>query len=118
MEKKMMVKRIHKEFTLAEAKVVGEKLGIDWKAFEVKEFRLGMNTELADGIYNPITNFASEDPLLIGKVVRSHLNEAPDYYTRWLEEEKAAGRGSGGKRSNSKTPAGDLKLVPIEKMAC
>lgn len=85
-----MSKIKRKQFTLTEAKVTGEKLGIDWQKFDVKQFRLGMNAELEDGAYNPITNFASDDPILIGKVVRAHLNEAPDYYTQWAEMEKAA----------------------------
>lgn len=89
----MMSKSIRKEFTLAEAKVIGEKLGIDWKGFDVKQFRAGLNAELEDGIYNPITNLVSDDPILIGKVVRAHLNEAPDYYTHWAEMEKAAASG-------------------------
>lgn len=86
----MMSKNIRKEFTLAEAKVIGEKLGIDWKEFDVKQFRLGLNAELEDGICNPITNLVSDDPILIGKVVRAHLKETPDYYTHWAEMEKAA----------------------------
>lgn len=81
-----------KKFTLAEAKVIGEKLGIDWKQFDAAEFRLGMNAELADGAVNPMTGFATDDPIVIGKVVRAHLNEAPDYYTQWAEMEKAAAR--------------------------
>jgi hypothetical protein len=72
-----------KPFTLAEAKTIGEKLGIDWEKFDVNQFRTGMNTELADGTYNPVTNFASDDPILIGKVVRTHLNEFADYYLHW-----------------------------------
>jgi hypothetical protein len=79
-----------KSFTLAEAKQIGDKLGIDWATFDVNQFRIGMNAELADGTYNPVTNFASADPILVGKVVRMHLNETPDYYTQWAAREKAA----------------------------
>jgi len=75
-------------FTLADAKAVGDKLGVDWNSFDVKEFRLGLNTELTIGAYNPITKFATDDPILIGKIVRAHLNEAPTYYTDWLQSEK------------------------------
>jgi hypothetical protein len=78
-----------KPFTLAEAKEIGEKLGINWEKFDVNQFRVGMNAELADGTYNPLTNFASDDPILVGKVVRTHLNETPDYYTQWAAGEKA-----------------------------
>jgi len=81
-----------KQFTLAEARVIGDKLGLDWTVVDLKEFRLGMNAEFADGAYNPITHFASDDPIMIGKIVRTNLAEAPDYYTRWARMEKAAAR--------------------------
>jgi Protein of unknown function (DUF5661) len=86
----MMSNSKRKPFTRAEAKTIGDKLGIDWMKFAVKQFRTGMNAELADGMYNPVTNFASDDPILVGKVVRAHLNEFPDYYTQWAQMEKAA----------------------------
>ncbi len=81
-----------KPFTIAEAKNIGDKLGIDWETFDVKQFRLGLNAELADGTYNPVTSFASDDPIMIGKVVRAHLKEFPDYYTQWAQMEKEAER--------------------------
>ena len=95
-----------KRFTLAEAKVIGDKLGMDWETFDVKQFRLGMNAELADGAYNPLTSFASNDPILIGKAVRLHLNEDPDYYTKWAQMEKAAARTRGGKHADDQEAAG------------
>jgi hypothetical protein len=70
--------------------VIGDKLGIGWETFAVKQFRLGLNAELTDGAYNPVTSFASEDPILIGKIVRTHLNEFPDYYSHWAQREKEA----------------------------
>lgn len=81
-----------KKFTLAEARVIGDKLGIEWQAFDTKQFRLGLNAELADGAYNPITHFASDDPILLGKVVRTHLNKDPEYYNQWAQMEKEAKR--------------------------
>ena len=85
-----MPKSKRKPFTLAAAKIIGDKLEIDWAKFDVKQFRMGMNAELADGTYNPVTGFASDDPILVGKVVRAHLNEFPDYYTQWAQMEKEA----------------------------
>jgi hypothetical protein len=96
-----MEKKIRNEFSLAEAKVIGKRLGIDWKNFDVKQFRVGLNAELESGIYNPTTNFLTDDPILIGKVVRAHLNESPDYYTRWARMEKAAARKHAGKESKT-----------------
>ncbi len=86
----MSTKTNPKPFTLAEAKVIGDKLGIDWTVIEPKQFCLGLNAERADGAYNPVTSFASDDPILIGKAVRTHLNEFPDYYTDWAQREKEA----------------------------
>lgn len=71
-----------RRFTLAAAKDIGNKLGIDWDTFDVVQFRLGLNAEVAAGVYNPITFRVVDDPIQIGKVVRTHLNETPDYYTR------------------------------------
>lgn len=78
-----------KPFTSAAAKIIGDKLGIDWREIDLKEFCLGLNTERTAGAYNPVTNFASDDPILIGKIVRVHLAKTPDYYTQWAAHEKA-----------------------------
>jgi hypothetical protein len=87
-----MAKAKRKPFTAHEAKEIGDKLGIDWEQTDVKQFQRGMNAELEDGTYNPITKFASDDPILIGKVVRTHLKESPNYYARWARMEKKAER--------------------------
>lgn len=86
-------------FTLREAKEVGDKLGIDWETTDIKQFHRGMNAELEDGSYNPVTSFASDDPILVGKVVRAHLNESANYYIKWAQMEKEAERKHGGKPS-------------------
>jgi hypothetical protein len=39
-ESRMVTKNEQKQFTLAEAKVIGDKLGINWETFDVKQFRL------------------------------------------------------------------------------
>ncbi len=96
-----MTKQLRKQFTMAEAKVIGEKLGIDWQNFDVKQFRMGLNAELKDGAYDPLSNFASDDPIMIGKTVRTHLNESPDYYTEWAEMEKAAELAHTGKQGGA-----------------
>jgi hypothetical protein len=94
-----MPKTKRKPFTPTEAKIIGAKLGITWEQFDLAQFRVGLNAELADGTYQPLTNFASEDSILVGKVVRAHLNENPDYYTEWAAMEKAAEQDHAGKRT-------------------
>jgi len=89
-ERSMDAKSKQKRFTLAEAKIIGDKLSLDWQLFTVNQFCFGLNAEFIDGAHNPVTGFASDDPILIGKIVRTHLNESPDYYTHWAAREKAA----------------------------
>lgn len=93
----MVSKVKRKPFTLAEAKQIGEKLGIDWSAFDVKQFCLGLNTERALGTYNPVTHFVSDDPIVIGKVVRAQLSKSPSYYTDWAQHEKEAAKAQSSK---------------------
>jgi DNA-directed RNA polymerase alpha subunit len=81
-----------KRFTAKEAKSIGKKLGIDWKEYDVEQFRMGLDVELEHGTVSPKTNVTNDDPILTGKIALAHLNEFPDYYTRLevLEEEATA----------------------------
>ncbi len=71
-----------KKFSAAEAKTIGEKLGIDWSKFDVEQYRMGLDVELEHGSRDPETNVTNDDPILTGKIALAHLNEFPDYYTR------------------------------------
>ena len=71
-----------KKFTAAQAKKIGEELGIDWSKFDVEQFRMGMDVELEHGSRDPLTDVTHDDPLITGKIALAHLNEFPDYYTR------------------------------------
>ena len=79
-------------FTAEEARVVGDKLGIDWKAFDVEQFRMGMDVELEHGARDPETNVTDDDIMTTGKIAWAHLKEFPDYYDRLekMEEEAEA----------------------------
>lgn len=78
------------KFTSEEAKIIGEKLSIDWKKFDIEQFRKGMDVELEHGLRNSHTNVTNDDPLFTGKITLAHLNEFPDYYTRLDKLEKEA----------------------------
>jgi hypothetical protein len=80
-----------REFTTAEAEVIGEQLGIDFTAYSLEEFRLGLAVELEHGSSDPATNVTNDDELLTGKIAWAHLKEIPDYYTRLLKMEAEAG---------------------------
>ena len=81
-----------RRFTLDEARMVGDSLGVDWKRFDVEQFRKGMEVELEHGARDPETNVTGDDVLLTGKIAWAHLKEFPDYYDRLerMEEEADA----------------------------
>ena len=79
-----------KKFTYAEAKKIGDNLGIAWKDFDVEQFRLGLDVELEHGARDPQTNVTDDDALTTGKIALAHLKEFPDYYTRLSAMEKEA----------------------------
>ena len=79
-----------KHFTAAEAKQIGEALGIDWSKFDVEQYRMSLDVELEHGKVDPQTNVTNDDPIMTGKIALAHLNEFPDYYTRLDKMEKEA----------------------------
>jgi hypothetical protein len=89
----------HGAFTAAEARRIGEALGIDWAGspFDVEEYRSGLCVELEHGTHDAETDVTGDDELLTGKIALAHLKEFPDYYTRlerMEEEAKAAWSGA------------------------
>jgi len=83
----MITKRL---ITAEEAKIIGEKLGVDWSKFDVHQFKMGMEVELEHGLVSPLTNVTNDNLEVTGKIALAHLNEYPDYYTRLLKMEKEA----------------------------
>ena len=71
-------------FTAKDAKSIGEELGIDFKGYDVEQFRQGLDVELEH------CNVTNCDPLLTGKIAQAHLNELPDYYTRLAKIEEVS----------------------------
>jgi hypothetical protein len=88
-------------FTTDEARQIGEQIGIDWAtaAFDVEQFRRGMNVELEHGVHDLLTNVTDDDPLVTGKIALAHLHEFPDYYTRLAQMEEQAKRDLDGSRA-------------------
>lgn len=79
-------------FSVDEARRIGEEIGILWDhaVFSVEQFRRGLEVELEHGARSPMTDVTHDDPLLTGKIVWTHLIEAPDYYSRLAEMEAEA----------------------------
>ena len=61
-------------FTLNQAKAIGEQLGISWDKFEVAQFRAGMGVELEHGTFDPKTDVTNDDPLKTAKIALAHLS--------------------------------------------
>ncbi len=82
-------------FTSDEARDVGTAIGIDWAsaAFDLEQFRMGMDVELEHGLQDILTNVTHDDPIVTGKIALAHLNEFPDYYTRLARMEAEAEQG-------------------------
>ncbi len=80
-----------KEFTLDEAHHIGDQIGIDFKVYDLDEFRRGLSVELEHGSHDPETNVTNSDPIITGKIAWAHLKEIPDYYTRLKKMESEAG---------------------------
>ena len=81
-------------FTSDEAKQIGSEIGVDWStaAFEVEQFRMGLDVELEHGLHDPVTDVTNNDPVVTGKIALAHLHEFPDYYTRLARMEEEARR--------------------------
>lgn len=77
-------------FTIEQAREIGDRLGITWDRFDVKQFRMGLEVELEHGRHDPTTDVTGNDPLLTGKIALAHLNEFADYYTRLQKMEREA----------------------------
>ena len=83
-----------KEFTEEEARVIGQRIGVDWSGGDVdlEQFRMGLAIELEHGTQDPATNVTNDDETITGKIALAHLREIPDYYTRLVAMESEAER--------------------------
>jgi len=88
-------------FTAVEAAEVATRLGIDFGAvaFDLEQFRMGLDVELEHGRRDPETNVTGDDALTTGRIALAHLNEFPDYYTRLDRMEEEAKRDRAERRA-------------------
>jgi hypothetical protein len=88
-------------FSFAEAKRIGDTLGISWDRFGVEQFRMGLSVELEHGRRDPATDVTHDGPIVTGKIALAHLNEIPDYYTRLAVMEGEAEQAKSTQRTGS-----------------
>jgi hypothetical protein len=79
-------------FTAEQALEVAEAIGVDFpaEAFDLDQFRRGMDVELEHGRRDPATNVTDDDPIVTGRITLAHLREIADYYDRLDEMEAEA----------------------------
>ena len=80
-----------KEFSLDEARQIGAQIGVDFDAYNLDEFRMGLAVELEHSSGDPETNVTNGDLIMTGKIAWAHLKEIPDYYTRLKKMESEVG---------------------------
>lgn len=80
-----------RQFTLEEARSIGNNLGINWDKVDQEQFRMGLEVESEHGGHDPETNVTNDDITVTAKIAWAHLKEIPDYYTRLSKMESEAG---------------------------
>jgi Protein of unknown function (DUF5661) len=82
-----------RQFSVEEARVIGERVGIDWQSgdVDIEQLRMGLSVELEHGSQDPATDVTQDDETITAKIALVHLREIPDYYTRLAAMEKEAG---------------------------
>ncbi len=76
--------------SLGNAEEIGNKIGIDFKKINLREFRKGLDVEMEHGKINTQTNITDNNIILTAKIAWAHLLEIPDYYTRLNKMESEA----------------------------
>lgn len=71
-----------RRFGIHEAKRIGDRLDVSWNRFDVEQFRMGLNIELATTSLDPVTSPPDETPMATARIALNHLEEVPDYYTQ------------------------------------
>jgi len=79
-----------RQFSIEEARRIGDQIGVDWSKFDIEEFRMGLAVELEHGLHDLQTNVTGDNELVTGKIALAHLKEIRDYYTRLATMEKDA----------------------------
>jgi len=77
--------------TLAEAKRIGDEIGLDWDKVDLGEFIQGIKAEMEHGsAYGSNTKVHDDSYVTSGRIAYAHMIEVPNYYTL-LEEMETKG---------------------------
>ncbi|MEK7103838.1 MAG: DUF5661 family protein [Patescibacteria group bacterium] len=59
---------MNKKFTQEEAKVIGDKIGVDFSQYDLEQFRMGLGVELEHGSHDIEINVTNDDEIITGKI--------------------------------------------------
>jgi Protein of unknown function (DUF5661) len=71
-----------KRFTISEATLIGDALGIRWNKIDIGQFTVGLTVELQR--MGPVQPDLNDATMRSGKIVLAHLMQTPHYYTRMV----------------------------------
>lgn len=77
-----------RKFSTADAKRMGDELGVNWNRVNLEQFRMGLEVEAEHDDGGALDVVGPKKDL--GKIALAHLKELPDYYTRLKRMEKDA----------------------------
>ncbi len=77
-----------KQISSDEAKRIGDSLYIDWDQVDLEQFRQGLMGNQKRAAIDSETGLIDDGVLLCGKILLSHMQEFPDYFSR-LEKLRA-----------------------------
>jgi hypothetical protein len=63
--------------TIEEARGVGDIIGLNWRRYDVEQFRIEMDVEREHGSCDPHTGVSRDDPLITGMKALAHMKECP-----------------------------------------
>jgi hypothetical protein len=79
-----------KGYTKKIIELLAKKMDLDISKYDINEMIQGMLVELEHGSKSPETDITNDDPMQTFKIVLTHMDELPDYYTRLKKMEKEA----------------------------
>ena len=81
-----------------EARRIGESLHLDWDQVDLEQFRQGLMGNHDQEAMDPETGLTDNGVLLSGKLVLTHMEEFPDYFTRLAKLKSEADEHRAGSR--------------------
>jgi hypothetical protein len=74
----------HLAYDLEQTAAIASGLGVEFAdvTFDLEEFQLGLDMELADLSRDPEANPVWVDPMVVARLAIEHLGERSDYYSR------------------------------------